>query len=320
LTWAVVVRVWATVVYEVYRVRPGDTVESIAQKYGITVEELKAANRALQSVDSHEAPGANQYLTIPIRPSPRAGSEPAVEEPESFRGGNQEAVPEAQSNPRYRTEKNARPPSPQGPSSQQKPEKAVGKLGIVNRDGAKIRRGRGAQQRVVFTCSNGTQLVVVKEEAGWYGVLMIDGSTCWIPQKDVDLTNVELVATESTPGKTGRFDVVREAFRYLGTPYKYGGETTDGIDCSAFVQKVFRQVGVSLPRTSREQFQVGQPVTWQQLLPGDRLYFAKGSAIDHTGIYIGGGRFIHASGNKGRVAIDSLRDLDYWKMFRGAKR
>jgi cell wall-associated NlpC family hydrolase len=151
--------------------------------------------------------------------------------------------------------------------------------------------------------------------------MMIDGSTCWIEQAAVDLTEVELVQnTQAQPG-IGRPDIVQAALAWLGTPYKYGGTSARGIDCSALVMNVYRQFGVRLPRTAREQYQVGQVVTWDQLLPGDRLYFtSSGGAIDHTGLYMGDGQFVHASGRRGMVGIDSLGDASYWRMFVGAKR
>ncbi|MGQ9728401.1 MAG: C40 family peptidase, partial [Candidatus Fervidibacter sp.] len=85
-----------------------------------------------------------------------------------------------------------------------------------------------------------------------------------------------------------------------------------GLDCSAFVQRVFAARGIKLPRTSAKQAEVGIPVPVSQLQPGDRLYFAvKGNRIDHCGIYIGNGLFIHASGRHNAVVISSLYEPLY---------
>jgi cell wall-associated NlpC family hydrolase len=119
----------------------------------------------------------------------------------------------------------------------------------------------------------------------------------------------------------GRPDVVQEAMRYLGTPYRYGGRLPYDVDCSLLVQAAFGARGARLPRTAAEQFEVGQAVNYTELLPGDRLYFVSTSGrINHTGIYIGSGRFVHASSRKRCVAIDALGDRLYWSRFVGARR
>jgi peptidoglycan endopeptidase LytF len=114
-------------------------------------------------------------------------------------------------------------------------------------------------------------------------------------------------------GGSGQALVVREAVRYLGAPYRYGGTSPlSGLDCSAFVQQVFARRGVRLPRTAAEQAQVGIPVSVADLRPGDRLYFSvRGRRVDHCGIYIGNGLFIHASGRHDAVVISRLDEPLY---------
>jgi len=106
------------------------------------------------------------------------------------------------------------------------------------------------------------------------------------------------------------------ALRFVGTPYKWGGEDLrNGIDCSAFVKKMYGQVvGTSLPRTAAEQALVGQKIErLEDLRSGDRLYFwdKKRGRIGHTGIYMGNGYFIHSSSHKG-VNTDYL-DVPRWR-------
>ncbi len=111
------------------------------------------------------------------------------------------------------------------------------------------------------------------------------------------------------------------ARKYLGVPYKFGGTTAKGFDCSGLVQKVFQEQGVlKVPRTADKQFKYGKFVLRSALQNGDVVFFTtyeKGAS--HCGIYIGNGKFIHASSSKG-VMISSLDDV-YWKpRYLGARR
>lgn len=114
--------------------------------------------------------------------------------------------------------------------------------------------------------------------------------------------------------------IVATSKQFIGVKYLYGGTTTSGFDCSGFVQYVFAKNGVSLPRVSRDQFQVGTSVSFSNLRAGDLVFFslAKNGVVDHDGIYVGSGQFINASSSKG-VTIYTLGT--YWKSaFVGAKR
>lgn len=86
--------------------------------------------------------------------------------------------------------------------------------------------------------------------------------------------------------------VIANAKQYLGVPYVWGGSTPSGFDCSGFVSYVYRSVGISLPRTSSAQQNVGTSISLNQVQPGDLVF--KGRPVYHVGIYIGGGQYIHA--------------------------
>lgn len=102
--------------------------------------------------------------------------------------------------------------------------------------------------------------------------------------------------------------VIATAERYVGTPYRWGGSTPSGFDCSGFVQYVFSKQGVSLPRTARQQAQVGTAVAadWRAIAPGDLVMFAEDGQIDHVAIYAGRNRIIHSSASGGGVRYDDL--------------
>lgn len=114
--------------------------------------------------------------------------------------------------------------------------------------------------------------------------------------------------------------LTRTALRYLGVPYLWGGESFSGVDCSGFVQAVFRHNGIELPRTADAMYEVGRRVTTARLRPGDLVFFETYSAgASHVGIYIGDGDFVHASASHG-VRVDSLGDGYYSSRFLGARR
>lgn len=99
--------------------------------------------------------------------------------------------------------------------------------------------------------------------------------------------------------------VIAEAKKYLGVKYVWGGTTPSGFDCSGFTSYVFRTVGVSLPRVSRDQQNFGTKISTSQVQPGDLVF--KGKPAYHVGIYIGGGKYIHAPQTGDVVKISSYK-------------
>ncbi|HXX53539.1 MAG TPA: LysM peptidoglycan-binding domain-containing protein [Thermodesulfovibrionales bacterium] len=111
------------------------------------------------------------------------------------------------------------------------------------------------------------------------------------------------------------------AKKMLNIPYRFGGSTFMGIDCSGYVQKVFGLLDVPLPRTAREQFYMGESVSKEELSMGDLVFFRTYASFpSHVGIYLGNNLFIHASSKNRKVSIDSLDTPYYFKHFIGAKR
>ena len=105
--------------------------------------------------------------------------------------------------------------------------------------------------------------------------------------------------------------IISGALQYLGVPYVFGGTTPYGFDCSGYVQYVFANAGISLPRTADVQYDVGTPISSAELVPGDVVFFTTYTyGASHVGIYLGDGNFVHASSSSG-VMVSSLNS-SYW--------
>ncbi|MBR4904341.1 MAG: C40 family peptidase [Selenomonadaceae bacterium] len=114
--------------------------------------------------------------------------------------------------------------------------------------------------------------------------------------------------------------IISNAMDYLGVPYVFGGTSPYGFDCSGYVQYVFANAGISLPRTADVQYEVGSPISTTELVAGDLVFFSTYTwGASHVGIYLGDNNFIHASSSRG-IAVDSLGS-SYWSShYIGARR
>ena len=215
------------------------------------------------------------------------------------------------------------------------PDKVVGRLGLTNHR-ATIRSARGGRKRALAKVRPGTYLAINSESGDWFGVLMSDRSTGWIAKSDVQVLNYDVVTPRnydpapyrdyaSNGGSAlltgGQQAILDYAYTFLGVPYRWGGTSQDGLDCSAYVQRCFASQGLQLPRTAHEQMGCGLPLSTDDLRAGDRVYFAsRDGHISHTGIYVGNGYFIHSSSSHRGVAVSNLSEPSYRKMFTGARR
>lgn len=131
----------------------------------------------------------------------------------------------------------------------------------------------------------------------------------------------EIKASEDLSQMTITERLLLFAKKMLHLPYRFGGNSFSGLDCSFFVKKVYSMVGIELPRSAREQFTIGIPVSKNELQPGDLVFFRTYAKFpSHVGIYLGENLFIHASARSKKVTIDSLEAPYYLSRFIGAKR
>jgi cell wall-associated NlpC family hydrolase len=119
-----------------------------------------------------------------------------------------------------------------------------------------------------------------------------------------------------------REEIVRTARRYIGVPYRWGGESPqNGFDCSGLTMVVYRINGLDLPRSSRQQWNVGKSIHRRQLQKGDLVFFATagGRRVSHVGIYAGGNLFLHAPGKNRRIQTSSMSNEYYSAHYVGAR-
>jgi cell wall-associated NlpC family hydrolase len=124
-----------------------------------------------------------------------------------------------------------------------------------------------------------------------------------------------------TIGSGEGYALASTALSLRGAPYRNGGTTPQGFDCSGFVQYVYRQYGVAMPRETREQFRVGNKLRRSQLAPGDLVFFTTiAPGASHVGIALDRDRFVHAPSERGVVRVERLSS-EYWsRRYVGARR
>ena len=247
----------------------------------------------------------------------------------------QETLPSAQ-NPAGQGQASQQTAPDQAPKSQG-PVKVIGKLGQVVKASA-IHSSMNPKSHVYSKTVDFQYLVVSStKSANWLAVKLVNGKSGYISSEAVAILPYEVTvplsrAAGSMTSRNGSRSAVQsgskevdyvlnQSFNYIGTRYKWGGNSlTGGIDCSGFVKELYEKIGVDLPRTAREQARVGLPITrLEDLRAGDRLYFwdKKRGYIGHTGIFLGyhadgGAYFIHSSSGRKGVATDDLRNT-YWR-------
>ena len=118
-----------------------------------------------------------------------------------------------------------------------------------------------------------------------------------------------------------RNQLVKAAHSYKGVPYKWGGNSVkSGFDCSGLTRAVYRLNGLDLPRVSRDQYRSGRAVKVSKLQKGDLVFFiTSGSRINHVGVYIGGGEFIHAPSAGKTVRVSNLNSSYWKKVYQGGR-
>jgi len=281
-----------------HSVKPGESLSSIAKKYHISVEQIQDANEI-----GDEKLQIGQKLIVPPRPSvaEKSSKRKKADKPEALEEETQEreiaathVVKKGETLTKIARRYNLR----------------VEELRAINHlPGKKLKTGqilylqKGEEGEERLAGEGKGEFSAKREDGAERAGVPVRGNGFLAEEKDYQL-------------------LVNVAKSFLGLRYNRGGTSINGMDCSGFVQKVFRVFDVDLPRTAQEQFQVGFQVARNGLRVGDLVFFKRSQARypTHVGIYIGGDQFVHTSLRKRQVEINSLDSRYFHLRFIGAKR
>lgn len=187
--------------------------------------------------------------------------------------------------------------------------KQISPVAVVNTDNLKVREQPNMEGEVITMVPDGEELDVVAVEEEWVKIL-IDDEENYVSKEYVKIEEKLGTAINMTELLYGqgvsdiRVDLSQYAKQFVGNPYVWGGTSlTKGADCSGFTLSVFKNFGITLPRTSSSQAGAGARIKMAEALPGDLIFYAKGGRINHVAIYIGSGQVVHASSPKTGIKI-----------------
>lgn len=182
---------------------------------------------------------------------------------------------------------------------------------------ANLRNAPHTKAMVISTVFGRQPVSITGENGLWYKVRLDDGPEGWIYKTYIVTDTITNANYRHSPEQLVSF-----AKKYLNTGYVYGGTSPHGFDCSGFTRFVYNNFGYDMPRRSQDQMNLGIPVSQKNLAPADLVFFStsKTKQVNHVGIYIGEGKFIHASSGSRRIRINYLYEPYYKTRYQGGRR
>ena len=213
-----------------------------------------------------------------------------------------------------------------GPEATALAKKVGSYVATANTGGLRVRKNPSTDAEVIDQIAKGEELVVLdarvitddQEHGKWVQVNLdsddsADGMVAYVAKEYVDLSfqlpkAVSMEELEYGSGVSStRVQLINLAKQYLGDAYVWGGTRLGvGVDCSGYTQALYRKMGYSIPRTSRDQARSGSTVSSSNLKPGDLVFYGSSSYINHVAMYIGNGRVIHASNRRDGIKISNM--------------
>ena len=189
------------------------------------------------------------------------------------------------------------------------------KTGTVTATSLNVRSGAGTKYSKVGSLSKGSKVTITETKNNWHKIKMSNGKTGWASADYIK------TATTSSSSTNKADKIVALAKKQLGKPYAWGAEGPNSFDCSGLTYYVYKQNGITLPRSSKAQSQKGTTVSKSNLKAGDLVFFnTNGSGVSHVGIYIGDGNMIHSTKPGDVVKTTSINSSYYKNKFVTAKR
>ena len=285
-----------------YKVQNGDTLYSISKKFGVSLSELRQANNLQKSRIKPK-----QILNISSEGSSESSSKHTARSK-----SKQTCYTVKKGDTLSRIAKKTHHPM-----------KQIMALNHINSKslhiGQKLVLAKSTSVSTKSTpAAEDDDLMAEEDDASPATVNESDKEETLDAGNDEPETKGELLGKWNSPDEMQLF--VKVATGFIGAPYRFGGSSLRGIDCSSFVQKIYRIFDITLPRNAREQSKVGIRIARENLTEGDLVFFHTNRSLGHVGIYIGNNEFVHASSKKRGVRIDNLDTPYYQKRFQRAVR